>query len=150
MVQPLEDGYRLNIRLTDAATQQNLWTERFDFGDGNRPAAQLEIAQEVSESLSVQLVPEELNAIKLGQWDLIEAEALYDQALAIMNPPNDPRRLDAAEILMRRIIELSPGKSHGFSGTALIMAYEVSFGHVENSQEIHSENRGDGLEGAGH
>ncbi len=136
-VQILDGKYRLNAGLMAIGSDEQIWAQRFDYTAKQRFEMQTEIAREVSNALSVTFLPEETARIERGRWLRHDTYALYRQGITIINPPSDPARFDAARILMKRIIELEPNASHGYSGLALIESYRISFGHTPNEPTAH-------------
>jgi len=56
-----------------------------------------------------------------------ESTVLFDQAFAILMPPEDVARMNAAQGLFGRVIELSPNFSGGYSGKSLTHSMKVLF-----------------------
>lgn len=56
-----------------------------------------------------------------------EARILFDQAFAVLMPPEDAARMAAAQGLFERIIELEPDFSGGYSGKSLTHSIKVLF-----------------------
>ncbi|MGI9401372.1 MAG: tetratricopeptide repeat protein [Rhizobiaceae bacterium] len=140
-LQTQEGKFRLNAGLVSIGSGEQIWAERFDYSARERFQTQTDIARSVSNALSVAFLPEESAKIERGRWLRHDTYALYTQGITIINPPSDRARFDAARILMKRIIELEPDASHGYSGLALIEAYRISFGHTPNEQEAHKRVR---------
>jgi len=56
-----------------------------------------------------------------------ESRILFEQAFAVLMPPQDEARMAAAQGLFARVIELEPGFSGGYSGKSLTHSIKVLF-----------------------
>lgn len=64
-----------------------------------------------------------------------ESEILFEQAFAVLMPPEDPVRMAAAQDLFARVIELSPEFSGGYSGKSLTHSVRVLFVRSDDPRE---------------
>ncbi len=132
------EQFRVNIRLIDAATRQQIWAKRFDDTVDGIISDQKGIAEHVSAALSVTLLPGETTNTRGGLRNL-EARTLYRQAITLVNPPSDPARFVASQSLLRRIIELDPDSPESYAGLAFVLALRVWFGHAEDQDAAMEE-----------
>ena len=137
-LQTMDDGYRLNVSLTEIASRQQIWAERFDYTTDQRFETQTEIARRISAALSVNLLEGQSSPIEGGRWASRKAQILYKQALTIVHPPSDPSRVEAAIMLLNRVVELEPNAAHGYGGLAFVESHRLWYGHVRNSREARS------------
>jgi hypothetical protein len=56
-----------------------------------------------------------------------ESRVLFDQAFRVLMPPEDKARMDAAQLMFGRVIELEPDFAGGYSGKSLTHAIKVLF-----------------------
>jgi tetratricopeptide (TPR) repeat protein len=66
-----------------------------------------------------------------------ESTILFDQAFGVLMPPEDAARMDAAQRLFERVIELSPNFSGGYGGKSLTHSMKVLFiKSTDRSQDL--------------
>ncbi|MGI9512860.1 MAG: hypothetical protein ACR2OL_08175 [Anderseniella sp.] len=134
-LQVKRQGFRLNVSLIDINTLQQSWADRFDYRLDERFEVQTKIAKHVSEALSVTLLPDQAARFAGGRWNHREGRILFEQALALTNPPTDPVRFEAALALLGRVTNLEPDLAYGHGGLAYVEAVRVWFGHVPQSEQ---------------
>ncbi|MFC2124726.1 adenylate/guanylate cyclase domain-containing protein [Bacteroidota bacterium] len=76
-VRRYEDNVRISVRLIDVALDENLWAENYDKELSNIFNIQMDIAQQVANSLKVKISPEEKERIEVMPTTNIEAYNLY-------------------------------------------------------------------------
>lgn len=56
-----------------------------------------------------------------------ESQVLFDQAFRVLMPPEDKARMDAAQLMFGRVIELAPDFGGGYAGKSLTHSVKVLF-----------------------
>jgi len=84
-VQPAEDRIRIQVRLIDATTGDQVWAEHYDRQLSDVFAIQSEIAEMAVSQLQARLTPEEKAAIEIGPTQDIQAYEWFVKANAIID-----------------------------------------------------------------
>ena len=134
-LQVMPEGFRLNASLVGIETLAQAWAGRFDYRFDEQFDTQTKIARQISEALSVQLLPSEAARLSGGRWGRRDAQYLFQQALAVTNPPNDPSRFEAAVTMLERVRQLEPEAAHADGGLAYVESIRIWFGHRPNSEQ---------------
>jgi TolB-like protein len=118
-VQRSGDRVRINVRLTDAATDEPLWAETYDrrLTAANIFAIQSEIATSIAEALRAKLTTGEqqrLDAVPTRNLEALDTYFLGKQLLEERNV----RALQAAVEYFEQVIELDPDFALAWSGLA--------------------------------
>jgi serine/threonine-protein kinase len=106
-VQVMGDRLRVNVQLTDAATDEPLWAERYDRTLDDAFAVQSDIAQQIVAAVGATLGGTERTAIAEAPTANAEAYRLYLQALEYLRRPGRLRRnWEIAQDLCERALAL--------------------------------------------
>jgi len=124
-------NHRVTAQLYDARTDRQIWAERFDRDLTSALEFQDELAVRVVQGMSVSLRGDDLERFSARHSVTYEAEALYRQAMDILNPPNDAGRLRIARQAFQRTIEIDPGYAGGYAGLAYTHVFATFWGHSE-------------------
>jgi TolB-like protein len=135
------ETYRVNMRLLDVTSQQQIWADRFEYTHDGILATQGEISATVAAALSVELRPAERVSAGAG-LKTMAARSLYQQALILIHPPYEPSRFVASRALLARVIQLEPDAADGYAGLAFIEANSIWFGHAEDRDAALDEVQG--------
>ncbi len=112
---------RITVQLTDGASGNNIWAERFDRDLTDIFAIQEEISRAIVEALKVRLLPQEKIAIEERGTSSPEAYDLYLMARQywVTGNDGDPRRDEVILRLCRSALELDPSYARAWSLIAL-------------------------------
>ena len=124
-------NHRVTAQLYDARTDRQIWAERFDRDLTSALEFQNELAVRVVQGMSVSLRGDDLERFSARHLVTHEAEALYRQAMDILNPPNDAARLQIARQAFQRSIEIDPAYAGGYAGLAYTHVFATFWGHSE-------------------
>jgi TolB-like protein len=118
-VQRSGDRIRINVRLTDAATDEPLWAETYDrqLSATNIFAIQSEIATSIAEALRVKLTASEQQRLAAVPTRNLEALDTYFLGKQLLEERN-VRSLKAAVEYFEQVIELDPEFALAWSGLA--------------------------------
>ncbi len=118
-VQRSGDRIRINVRLTDAATDEPLWAETYDreLSAVNIFAIQSEIATSIAEALRVKLTAGEQQRLAAVPTRNLEALDIYFLGKQLLEERN-VRTLQAAVEYFEQVIELDPNFALAWSGLA--------------------------------
>jgi DNA-binding winged helix-turn-helix (wHTH) protein/TolB-like protein/Tfp pilus assembly protein PilF len=117
---------RVNVRLIDSASGQQLWSQRYDRPFRDLFAVQGEIARSVAEQLPARISDAERARLAKRYTASLEAydAFLRAQALFLVRSPNENR---AAQALYARAIELDPKFARAYAGLAMTHAMEYRY-----------------------
>ncbi len=108
-VQVEEERLRVNVRLIDAATGENLWAERYNRTVNDLFATQSEIAAQVVTTVGAALTEDEASAIAAVPTDNDEAYRLYLQGEVYRRRPGLRQEdLEIAQKLYEQALRLDP------------------------------------------
>jgi TolB-like protein len=118
-VQRSGDRVRINVRLTDAATDEPLWAETYDrqLSAANIFAIQSEIATSIAEALRAKLTAGEQQRLAAVPTRNLEALDTYFLGKQLLEERN-VRALQAAVEYFEQVIELDPDFALAWSGLA--------------------------------
>ena len=118
---------RIRVQLIDASTLETVWADSLDGHENNLWDLQDELANKVTEALSVRIEPTERSYFLHRHSDNVEALTMYRQALMLLIPPNDMTRIISSRNLFERVSELDPEFAGGLAGRAFSHAITVLF-----------------------
>lgn len=130
-----DGGIRVTAQMIDAATGKELWAERFDRQPIDTLKLQDELAVKVVESLALELVDGEMHRLSDTRSTQPEAQALYKQALDLVNPPSDAARNEAALRSFQRVMEIDPEFAGGYAGAAYVHAFRALWQHSQSADD---------------
>ena len=126
---------RVTAQLYSTQTGTQVWANRFDRLLDDTLEVEDELAVKITEGLSLELDPVSLREkIRRGTGNL-EAYALFNQALHLVNPPTDAGRLKVSRAAFERIIDMDPGFAGGYAGVAYTSSFLAFWGHTESPRE---------------
>jgi adenylate cyclase len=110
--------FRINAQLVDSRSGRQIWSERYDFPEGNLFKVKNQIVTKVVEALSVQLTKSEIERLKQQPTDNLEAYDYYLRAEKASRgwDDNEQRGLE----LYNRATELDPSFANAYAGYARI------------------------------
>ena len=115
---------RINVRLTDSHTANNLWAERYDREIDDIFAIQDELAAQIVSALEVEIAPEDRKRLARNYVASVQA---YDEFLKGLD--HYGRRSfednELAKFHYERAIELDPGFARAYAGLALVYSRDV-------------------------
>jgi adenylate cyclase len=127
---------RITAQLVDAASNDNLWAERYDRDLNDIFALQDEISEAIVKALRLRLLPEEKRAIEQRGTTNLEAYNLYLMARQHYATGNegDIRRNDAITRLCQRATEIDPDYAQAWALMALgqMLARLIRGGQTDN------------------
>src|SRR5688572_4711076 len=114
---------RVNVRLADTRTGEQLWSERFE-----RPVAELfaiqdELVARLAQSLPAKLDESRRRQVAAGHTQSIEAYDHFLRAQALFLARSPGQNLEARE-LYRRAIEIDPRFARAYAGLSMTHAIE--------------------------
>jgi len=114
---------RINVRLTDTRTGEQLWSQRFERGATDLFAVQDEIIRKLAESLPAKVTAPERERMARRSTRSLEAydDFLRAQALFLARGARENR--DAREFY-RRAVEIDPQFARAYAGLAMTFAME--------------------------
>ena len=115
---------RINVRLTDSHTVNNLWAERYDREIDDIFAIQDELAAQIVSALEVEIAPEDRSRMARNYIASVQA---YDELLKGLD--HYGRRSfednELAKFHYERAIKLDPGFARAYAGLALVYSRDV-------------------------
>jgi adenylate cyclase len=121
--------HRVTAQLYDAGTDRQIWGERFDQNLRGVLEFQHEAAVRVVQGMSANLHAGDPELYSTRRFVASEAEALYRQAMDLVNPPNDAARLRIAQQAFERCIELDSEYAGGYAGLAYTSVFTTFWMH---------------------
>jgi non-specific serine/threonine protein kinase len=115
------DQVRINVQLIDAASDENLWAERYDreLSVANIFAIQSDIAERIATALQAELSPAERRRIDEIPTEDLEAYDFYLRATEYLNRPGTiEENLIASRAMFNQAIELDPSFALAYAGLA--------------------------------
>lgn len=125
---------RISAELTNVLTGKLVWADRLDRDFDDPLALQDDIADKVIEGMTAGLSTLKDQGRKANYSVSPEAAALFDQAIALANPPSDATRLKIAHLAFEAVIEADPSYAGGYAGVAYIGAFRALWGHVPDPE----------------
>jgi DNA-binding winged helix-turn-helix (wHTH) protein/TolB-like protein len=124
-VQRLNELMRLNLRLVDADTGAELWSEIMDGDRSDLAALQLRVAGSVAWTLHLEMMAAEAQRSLKLRPDNPAAQDLVWQGYAAMER-RTPRDLESARGLLQRAVALDAGNAFAWSGLAQTYANDLA------------------------
>jgi len=127
---------RINVRLVEARSGEQVWTERFERPFGDLFAIQNEISRSLAEHLPGKISDAERRRLAKRYTASLEAydQFLRAQALFLVRRPEDNQR---ARALFAKAIELDPKFARAYAGLAMTHAMEYRYqGSLESSAAL--------------
>lgn len=121
---------RINAELLDARTGKIIWANRFDNNAADPLAMQDRIATRVIADLAPDLKDWPGGAQISRRSTDVDTMALFEQAVALVNPPSDAGRLKIAQLAFETVIDADPDFVGGYAGVAYVRAFRALWGHV--------------------
>ena len=120
------DNLRINVRLVDASTGAQLWSQRYDRPFGDLFAIQSEISRSLSEQLPGRISDAERARLAKRHTASLEAydSFLRAQALFLVRRNEENRQ---ARALYARAVELDPKFARAYAGLAMTYAMEYRY-----------------------
>ena len=106
------DMVRINVKLIDAASEENMWAESYDreLSASNIFDIQSEIAREIATVLQAKLSPAERERLESAPTENLEAYDAFIRGTELYKRPGGMQKdLHAAEQYLLRAIDLDPG-----------------------------------------
>jgi TolB-like protein/tetratricopeptide (TPR) repeat protein len=110
---------RVNVRLVDAESGAQVWSERFDMRPGELFEAQDEIVAHLARAMDAQLTEAEARRAERSQSADPNALDLVFRGWAAFNRGNDPASLLLAERFFDQALALAPGNVKALVGMAV-------------------------------
>jgi len=110
---------RVNVRLVDAESGAQVWSERFDMRSGELFEAQDEIVAHLARAMDAQLTEAEARRAERSQSADPNALDLVFRGWAAFNRGNDPASLLLAERFFDQALALAPGNVKALVGMAV-------------------------------
>jgi DNA-binding winged helix-turn-helix (wHTH) protein/TolB-like protein/Tfp pilus assembly protein PilF len=120
-VQRIGEGLRLNVRLTDAETKKQLWSERFDRGMNDFFAIQEELVPKILHILPAKVSEAELRRVAQRHTRNLEAYEYFQRGQAALLVRQKAENETARE-MFRRAIALDAAFARAYAGLALTYA----------------------------
>jgi DNA-binding winged helix-turn-helix (wHTH) protein/TolB-like protein/cytochrome c-type biogenesis protein CcmH/NrfG len=114
---------RINVRLTDARTNEQLWSERFERSATDLFAVQDEIIRKLAESLPAKVTASERQRLAKRNTRSLEAYDYFLRAQALFLARGARENRDAREFY-RKAVEIDPQFSRAYAGLAMTYAME--------------------------
>lgn len=130
------EGVRITAQLVDLQSGIEVWADRFDREPSQLLNLQDEASIRVVEALSLELSDDAITRMTTPGAENPEAQALYRQAINLVNPPNDRVRNEAALLSFNQVIELDPEFAGGYAGVAYVQAFRALFGLSNSGNEV--------------
>ncbi|MFC6636674.1 hypothetical protein [Sulfitobacter sediminilitoris] len=121
------DQVRINAKLIDAKTEENLWAERYDGALANVFSLQDEVTRKIVSALSVTLTTEERESLNEAYEVHPEAYDLYLKGQSLVNSYSLQSSIEARDYLQRAIL-LDPSFGRAYAALALSYAADATFG----------------------
>ena len=123
-IQKTGTGLKINVRLIDTTTSENIWANSFNGSESDRSKFQQEIIQSiVNKTRGTLLNQSELGSLTQGDTQNAEAYSLVKEGLDLLSGHSRESTQRAIE-LMLQAIEIDPNYSNAYMGLA--RAYQLS------------------------
>ena len=120
-VQVVGERLRVNVQLIDAASDKNLWAERYDRTLDDAFAVQSDIAQQIVAAVGAVLTGAEATAIKTVPTQNAEAYRLYLQGEEYRGRPGEFQQdLESAEVLYERALSLDSTFALAYASLSIV------------------------------
>jgi adenylate cyclase len=110
---------RTTVQLTDSATGDHVWVDRYDREFGDIFALQDDITKSVVAALKIKLLPQELSSITTRSTTNAEAYECYLRGRATLHETwTDRAKIKLARKMFERAVEIDPGYAKAYAGIA--------------------------------
>jgi TolB-like protein/DNA-binding winged helix-turn-helix (wHTH) protein len=130
----VDDVFRVNAQLIDAATGAHLWSDKFDRPRDNPAEAQAAIVNHIASALDVKLVAIESARSQRERPRNPDAMDLYLRARALRDSAQGLDQLTQAQHLLEQAIRLQPGYVEAEADLSLVLL-QKAVGHDDRDQE---------------
>jgi TolB-like protein/cytochrome c-type biogenesis protein CcmH/NrfG len=127
-----QNQIRVNARLVEAASDSQLWADRFDTLRDDILTVQDEIVTRLSRSAGLQIIDAE--ARYSSRTRSPEAVDLVMRGWALMNRPTNREGLIEARILFERALSIDPGNTDALAQIGTILVFEVLNGYYDTGR----------------
>jgi len=135
-IQKTGAGLKINVRLIDTTTSENIWANSYSGSESDRSKFQQEIIQSiVNKTKGTLLAISELGSLNIGDTQNTEAYSLVKHGLELLNHHSREANQDA-NILFQKAIELDPNYADAYSGMAYFLAQSINLSLNEPEQSI--------------
>jgi TolB-like protein/Flp pilus assembly protein TadD len=136
-VQRSGDTVRINVQLSDAQTDEQLWAEIFDreMTAENLFALQSEISGKIAEALKATLSPEEQQRINEKPTENLAAYNAYMLGRQLMTRRNS-EDIDRAADEFQRAVDLDPGFALAWTSVAEIAGLQMQYSDLDFLESI--------------
>ena len=126
---------RVMAQLVNANTEGHLWSSKYDRELADVFAVQTDIAEQVAGALQLQLLPEDIDAIKQRRTESTEAYTLYLRGRQLWNRRSRKDVEEAAECF-RRAARADPDFALAYSGLADCYAIMENWGYATTAEMV--------------
>ena len=135
-IQKTGTGLKINVRLIDTTSSENIWAKSFSGSESDRGKFQQEIIQSiVNKTKGTLLAISELGSLNIGDTQNTEAYSLVKRGLELLNHHSREANQDA-NILFQKAIKLDPNYAAAYSGMAYFLAQSINLSLNEPEQSI--------------
>ena len=124
-IQKSGDTVRINARLIDASSEQNIWADNYDKNIKELFAIQSEVAENIANALETKLTPQQKKNLSTHYTENVEAYKFYRKGRWFWDK-RTKESFDSAEIYYKKAIDLDPDYALAYSGLADIYIYPTS------------------------
>ncbi|MEE8505119.1 MAG: adenylate/guanylate cyclase domain-containing protein [Kiloniellales bacterium] len=128
------DRVRINAKLIDSASMQNLWAERFDEATENIWDIQDEITGRIVRTLALRITEIEQQRVLAKSTDNLEAYEFTLRGRALIARQSRSANFEARK-MFRRAIELDPNYATAYAGLGWTFFETVQWGWTGSPQE---------------
>lgn len=133
----LEPEVQVTAHLVATDSGREVWAEKLTGETENFWSIQQQLAQQIPTSLSIDTGESNKNHVDDWFTDNKEAWQLYKQAMDLVNPPSDPKRLMLAQQVFDQVAAMDPDFAGGYAGQAYIKSFTIFFGHSNDPLRDH-------------
>jgi len=131
----VDDGsLSMNLQLVSTDSSAILWADTLKGSTEDIWNLQETLSEQVTDSLAVNILPNEQETYLRRHSDDFEALAYYRQGWVLMIPPNSIDRIMTARSLFNRAIELDPDFAGGYAGVGFSHAITVLFINTDSPE----------------
>ncbi len=134
-VRIIGDKIRITAQLIDAATEEHLWSSRFDRNLNDILSIQTEIASEITKELAGALAVSRIAAISRYYTDNFKAYSFFLQSRQLIGEHNKISIMHALELL-EKAIELDGSFARAFTEIARCYSLSMNFGLLSKSEAL--------------
>jgi TolB-like protein/Tfp pilus assembly protein PilF len=134
------DRVRVNVQLSDALTERQVWAETYDaeLTAANIFAIQSDIARHVAQELRTTLMPDVEERLAVPPTDNLEAYELYSRGQYLYRRARGDTRagLDEAAELFKRAVDVDPGFAAAYAALADVHLQRWSDGFMSGEEAL--------------